>query len=221
MSAIIFSVPLQSLVLTVNDLTIVSINALLLNFKFLLMSAMLLSIWNHGHNLHAKEVPDQASNPSNPIEQTLLEQTLHKKSGLTFISKLLKKLKYMISLHFLCSSTYMVSMTRPDKDNWSFYLGVSIPSYITAIIATVLRFLTFDIAYDCRYILKNAAHIVLPIHFLCLTIKRKQEKRVILATYLGILLSPLVTRLGMFSIFAWLIIATLIYLVKYKQCGSK
>ncbi|MDD9139926.1 MAG: hypothetical protein NQ127_03275 [Candidatus Cardinium sp.] len=29
-------------------------------------------------------------------------------------------------LHFLCSSTYMVSMTRPDKHNWSFYLGVSI-----------------------------------------------------------------------------------------------
>lgn len=181
MSASIFSVPLQAFFLNNPDLSILTtvLNTLVLNFRFFLMSAILLPAWK-------------------------------------------KNIFTIPSLHFVCGSTYMVCTTeRKAHEPWSFYLGVIMPSYLTAIAATIFGYLLWGISNEHQTFLNALAHIVLPIHFVCLTVKRKKERFVILASLIGFITSPMVSLIGsQFTIFIWLLIAGLIILLEEKICGK-
>lgn len=183
MSAIIFAVPLQALVINNHDLPIfaIAVNALILNFKFLLMTAALIPLWY-------------------------------------------KRKLIIPSLHFICSSTYMVCLVEKDvEDPWLFYLGVAIPSYITAIMATGLGYFLWQAGANCQSFLHALAHIVLPVHFTCLTMKRRKEIVPIVATCSGILMTPLLSKF--FSapvlILFWIAIAGIFVTLESAVCGKQ
>lgn len=183
MSATIFAVPLQALVINNQDMTILTtiFNAFILNFKFLLMSSVLITFWQ-------------------------------------------RKLLNIPSLHFICNSTYMVCAVEKEvKEPWSFYLGVSLPSYIVAILATMFGYTLWDLGSDYQFFLNALAHIVLPIHFVCLTLKRKKEKFAIAATLIGLTVTPIIMQTigNKFTIIAWLAIAGLTVLLEERVCGKQ
>lgn len=183
MSATIFAVPLQALVIDSAGASIfaVIVNAFILNFKFLLMTSVLIPLWK-------------------------------------------KKLLTIPSLHFICGSTYMVCAVEKDvEEPWSFFLGVSIPSYITAIFATALGHKLWQIGGNYQPFLHALSHIVVPIHLICLTLKRKKEPFSILATCIGIIITPIlsIAMMGKFSTIAWFIIAGLIVSLEDKICGKQ
>lgn len=182
MSATIFAVPLQALVINNQELTIITtmLNAFILNFKFLLMSSVLIPLWH-------------------------------------------RKILTIPSLHFICNSTYMVCAVEKEvKEPWSFYVGVSLPSYISAIIATIFGYLLWEVGTDYQFFLQALAHIVLPIHFICLTMKRKKEIFSVAATILGIIMTPMLLPIigSKFTILTWLIVAGLLIIVEEKVCGK-
>jgi predicted branched-subunit amino acid permease len=182
MSATIFAVPLQALVINNQELTIVTtvINSFILNFKFLLMSSVLIPLWHR----KALTIP---------------------------------------SLHFICNSTYMVcSIEKEVKEPWSFYIGVSLPSYVSAIVATIFGYMLWDIGSNYQSFLQALAHIVLPIHFICLTMKRKKEMFVIAATVLGLVMTPVLLPVigNQLTIVAWLIFAGILIMIEEKVCGK-
>lgn len=183
MSATIFAVPLQALVINNQELTVLTtiINAFILNFKFLLMSAVLIPLWK-------------------------------------------RKFLTIPSLHFICNSTYMVcAVEEQAQEPWSFYLGVSIPSYIIAILATFLGYGLWEIGSDFQSFLHALAHIVLPIHFVCLTLKRKKDKFIVFTTLLGFVATPfLISLIGAkVTVLAWLLCASVIVLIEERICGKQ
>ena len=183
MSITIFAGPSQALIINNYDIPILAlaINAFILNFKFILMSSVLLPLW--------------------------------RRSTMT-----------IPSLHFICSSTYMVcSVAKDVKDPWLFYLGVGIPSYFIAILATASGYMLWQIGTDHQTFLHALAHIVLPVHFTCLTMKRKKEKMAIAATGTGFVLTPILSQLvnPYFMVVIWIIIAGLFVIGEDKICGKR
>ncbi len=183
MSAIIFAVPLQALVINSYDLPILALaaNAFVLNFKFLLMAATLIPLWR-------------------------------------------KRKMNIPSLHFICSSTYMVCLVEKDvEDPWLFYLGVAIPSYFTAILATALGYGLWQLNPNYQTFLHALAHIILPVHFICLTMKRRKEITPIIATCLGLMMTPVLSKF--FStpilILLWVLIAGILVSLEGVVCGKQ
>lgn len=132
-------------------------------------------------------------------------------------------------LFFMCSSAYLVCSAQKNvKDRWSFYIGVVLMAYFVSVLSTALGFLVWDMAVDFRSLLDALAHIVLPIHFVCLTVKRKKEKVILWLTLLGCVAAPLLERLvdrGLLII-VWFAIAFVCVVLeeKWKQkaklCGQ-
>jgi predicted branched-subunit amino acid permease len=182
MSICIFSAPLQAFLINSPDLSILAtaINTFVLNFRFFLMSSVLIPLWK-------------------------------------------KNIFTIPSLHFICGSTYMVCSAEKHKnDLWSFYLGVSLPSYITGIFATIFGYFLWDIGTNYKLFMSSLAHIVLPIHFICLALKRKKEKFTVMASLIGLIMTPLVAMIdNRFSTFAWLIIAGLMVMLEERICGKQ
>ncbi len=128
------------------------------------------------------------------------------------------------SLHFICSSTYMVCLVEKDiEDPWLFYLGVAIPSYFTAILATGLGYSLWQLSANYQTFLHALAHIMLPVHFICLTMKRRKEVTPIIATCAGIMMTPLLSKL--FStpllIICWVAIAGIFVSLEKVVCGKQ
>lgn len=183
MSATIFAVPLQALVINNYHvpLLVLAINAAILNSRILLMSSVLVSKWR-------------------------------------------KRLMTIPSLHFVCSSTYMVSTVEKDLDDpWLYYLGVALPAYVVAIIATGCGYMFWQIGAQYQSILNALAHIVLPVHFTCLTLKRKKDKFAILATAAGIMLAPILLKILNLKITAviWILLAAALVICEDKVCGKQ
>lgn len=132
-----------------------------------------------------------------------------------------RSMKYSIpSLHFLCASTYLLSISEKNsQDPLSYYLGVSIPSYLTAISATILGYFIWDMGVSHKNFLDALAHIILPIHFMCLTFKRKKEKATVIATLIGICAMPLLGNEGN-NIIVWLLVAATLVLLEERICGK-
>ncbi len=179
----IFAAPLQAFIIDNQDISIWAtvVNSVILNFKFLLMSAALVPLWP---KLNIRSLP---------------------------------------ALHLITSSIYMVCNShRNIKDPWSFYLGLAVPCYITATLATILGYLTWTMAADYQPFLSALARIVLPVHFVCLTIKRKGERTILIATLLGLImslfLSPLVGK--HLLIIVWLFTSFLILTMEERICGQ-
>ncbi|MFI4984169.1 MAG: AzlC family ABC transporter permease [Rickettsiales bacterium] len=125
------------------------------------------------------------------------------------------------SLHFLCASTYLVSLSEKNaKDPLSYYLGVSIPSYIIALGATALGYYIWDLGADHKAFLNALAHIVLPAHFMCLTFKRKHEKLTVVATLIGVCAVPYLGGAGT-NIIVWVLIAAALVLLEEMVCGKQ
>lgn len=128
------------------------------------------------------------------------------------------------SLHFICSSTYMVCATEKDVENpWLFYLGIGIPSYIVTILSTAVGFFLWQIGTDYQEFLNALAHIILPVHFTALTMKRKKEVIAIAITITGFLLTAVLSKLinPQFTIIAWIIIAGIVVFIKEIICGKQ
>lgn len=126
-------------------------------------------------------------------------------------------------LYFMCSSAYLVYSTRPEvKDPWSYFMGIVTAAYVVAVTSTMAGYLVWDAAVDYRFFLSALAHIVLPIHFVCLIVKRKTESMVIGLSLLSIIAAPFLEMLigRQFVIFAWFLIAFIAVMVEGKLCGK-
>lgn len=183
LTATIFAGPSQTFVINNHDLSLwaVALNIIILNFKFILMSALIVPLWQ-------------------------------KRKRLT-----------IPALYFMCSSAYLVcSIKKNIKDPWSFYVGLVFTSYCVAVLSTMIGYKAWDTLVDTRVFLSALAHIVLPTHFTCLTIKRKGELFAIGATLLGILLTPILTSLigKPFLILAWFLFAFSAVYMEERLCGK-
>lgn len=170
LTASVFAGPSQVFVMENQDLSlwILALNIFALNFKFVLMSAMVLPLWKKGKRL---KIP---------------------------------------ALYFMCSSAYLVCSTNKTvKDSWSYYMGIVIAAYIVAIAFTVIGYIAWDAALDYRKFLNALAHIVLPVHFVCLIVKRKAEPMILIVSALGVAGAPVLEAcIGkQFLLLAWLVIA--------------
>jgi predicted branched-subunit amino acid permease len=189
LTATVFAGPSQVYVMENKDLSLwlLALNIFVLNFKFVLMSAMVLPFW-------------QAK----------------------------KRLK-VLALYFMCSSAYLVCTTSKNvKDPWSYYMGVVIAAYIVAVVFTVIGHMAWDAALDYRKFLNALAHIVLPVHFVCLVVKRKAEPMILAMALLGIVMTPILERyIGKQSLLlAWFFLAfACVYMEDFLQkkdapCGK-
>lgn len=170
LTATVFAGPSQVYVMENQDLSlwVLALNIFVLNFKFVLMSAMVLPFWKMGKRL---KVP---------------------------------------ALYFMCSSAYLVCTTSKNvKDSWSYYMGIVIAAYIVAVVFTAIGHITWDAALDYRKFLNALAHIVLPVHFICLVVKRKAEPMILVMAFVGIIAAPILeTYIGKQSLLlAWFFIA--------------
>jgi predicted branched-subunit amino acid permease len=186
LSATIFAGPSQVFVMDNQDLSlwVLILNIFVLNFKFVLMSSMILPYWQHRKRL---KIP---------------------------------------GLYFMCSSAYLVCVTKNDvKDPWSYYMGVVLISYVIAVVFTILGYIAWDKAADYRTFLNAIAHIVLPIHFVCLIIKRKKEHIIVATSLFGIAATPVLENyIGkQMLILAWFSIAFMCVFIedKFKQKNSE
>lgn len=186
MTATIFAVPLQLLLIENQDFNLLTIitNTIFLNLKFALMAASLVSFWSQ------------------------------------------LKLSNLLSLHFVANSNYMVAINSYkdyDKNQifnkWIYYLGVSLPTYIVAIIATIIGYYLWDLKPDLQDFLKPITYIILPVHFTCLTIKRKSERLILIATIIGFVLTPLIAQIDKkLTLPIWIIIAGILTLFRDRKC---
>lgn len=129
----------------------------------------------------------------------------------------------------MCSTAYLVCSTQKNiKDPWSFYIGVVLTAYFVSVLSTALGFLAWDMAVNFRSLLNALAHIVLPIYFVCLTVKREKEKSILWLTLLGCVATPLLESLvgRELLIIVWFAIAFVCVVIeeKWKQetklCGQ-
>jgi predicted branched-subunit amino acid permease len=183
LTATIFAGPSQTFVINNNDLSLwaVALNIIILNFKFILMSALIVPLWQKRKRL---AIP---------------------------------------ALYFMCSSAYLVCSVKKDtKDPWSFYIGLVFTSYCIAVLATMIGYKAWDILTDTRTFLSALAHIVLPTHFICLTVKRKGELFALATTLLGIFLTPALTLLigKHLLILAWFFLAFIAIHLEERLCGK-
>lgn len=183
LTATIFAGPSQVFVMDNQDLSfwVLAANIFVLNFKFLLMSILAISLW---HNRKRFRIP---------------------------------------GLFFMCSSAYLVYSTRADvKDPWSYFMGIVTASYVVAVVSTMAGYLVWDTAVDYRFFLSALAHIVLPIHFVCLIVKRKTEATVLNLSLFSIIVSPFLEMLigRQFIILAWFFIAFIVVMIEDKLCGK-
>jgi predicted branched-subunit amino acid permease len=172
LTATIFAGPSQSYVVDNQSLPLwtIAINILLLNFRFLLMSTLIVSLWQK------------------------------------------RRLLAVPSLYFLTSGTYLISVVQKNiKDPWAFYITLAVTSYVVAVVSTAIGYHAWNVASDYKSILNLIAHIVIPIHFVCLTLKRKDAPVAMIATFIGflvpLLFGGLIPKQG--YIFVWILIAGL------------
>lgn len=129
------------------------------------------------------------------------------------------------SLYFVCNGTYMVAIAEQEnKSNWSFYLGVAFASYSVSVLSTTLGYFIYQIdSLVVRAFLGALAIIVMPIHFTCLTVKRSQNKMILIATLAGMLITPIAIRLmdKSYITFVFMGLAYLLVLFENKPCGNK
>ena len=183
LTATIFAGPAQTFIINNQDLSLwaIALNTIVLNFKFILMSAMIIPLWQ-------------------------------------------KKKRFAIpGLYFMCSSAYLVCSVKKDiKDPWSFYIGLVVIIYIIALLSTIIGYNAWNTSDQTRIFLNALAHIVLPTHFICLTVKRKDEWVILGTTLLGILLTPyLLTIFGkQLIIIAWVFLAFLCVHMEEYVCGK-
>lgn len=170
LTATVFAGPSQVFVMENKDISLwlLALNIFALNFKFVLMSAMMLPFWKKGKRL---KVP---------------------------------------ALYFMCSSAYLVCSTNKNvKDLWSYYMGIVVAAYVVAVAFTIIGYVAWDAALDYRKFLNALAHIVLPVHFVCLIVKRKTEPMILIMSLLGVIGAPILEAyIGKhFLLLAWLLIA--------------
>lgn len=110
------------------------------------------------------------------------------------------RVKVLFSMLMFSASTYAVthyhlksSGITSGKSQFRYYLGVSVPSYLVAIAATVFGFLLssrVDYASLEMFIV-----MILPLHFTALTAKNSGQGFTVLATIVGGLCAPLLVEL--------------------------
>lgn len=114
-----------------------------------------------------------------------------------------------MNLYFICTRTNMVSVHEKNKAcNWSYLWGIA--SKLSNGSSYCLPWL-FSLGSfpEQKKFLEAFAHIVLPVHFICLTMKRKAPVMPVIITFIGICMTPLLVAIfgKKFLIFSWLIVA--------------
>jgi predicted branched-subunit amino acid permease len=154
MTAGIYAAPLQAILLNNQSdfIGLIGITTLLVNFRFIIMSASI--------NSYFKDIPYW---------------------------------KLLLALSTLSASSFTVSYARVknglnDIDFFSYFLAVSVFTYLIAIIATLLGYLI--VAKLSTPYLTTLFAFVLPIHFSGLSAKYMPNIKLVLAIVLGIVLMP-------------------------------
>ncbi|QUM88134.1 AzlC family ABC transporter permease [Moritella sp. 36] len=109
------------------------------------------------------------------------------------------KAKVLTSMLMFSASTYAVTHSHfkasglsNGKDQFDYYLGVAIPSYLIAIVATIFGFLLssrIDYASMDMFI-----KMILPLHFTILTAKNTGPGFTVLATIIGGVCAPMLAE---------------------------
>jgi predicted branched-subunit amino acid permease len=111
------------------------------------------------------------------------------------------KSKILISMLALSASTYTVTHSHlssecipSGKDKFNYYLGVSVPSFFIAVLATLLGYLFAGyLNYD------SIAHflvMLVPIHFSSLIAKRSGKDLSVFATLIGGVSAPFINEIN-------------------------
>ncbi len=111
------------------------------------------------------------------------------------------KSKILLSMLAFSASTYTVthahltsSSIYDGRSQFNYYLGVSIPSFIIAILATLLGYLSSDyLNYDSMSLFLV---MLIPIHFSSLAAKRSGKDLSVFATLIGGVCTPLINEIN-------------------------
>lgn len=184
LTAGIFAAPTQAYIIENMDMPIwaVGINVCILNFKFFLMSTVLVALWNTRRSL---AIP---------------------------------------AAYCLTSSTYLVAVIQKKiKNPWAFFIGLAVTTYIVAISSTALGYYLCAHAIHLKSFLMVITHCVVPIHFVALTVKRKEEPTILILTMLGLVASSLLIHVypKSFNILIWIMIAGICVLIEEKRHAKK
>lgn len=185
MMSCIFAAPTQNYLMDNMDmpLWLCAFNILLMNFKFFLMSAVLLAKW--------------------PLHQ--------KTKGL--------------SLSLITSGTYLLSLSYEKQEKpWTFFLGLGLSVYCISLISNALGYLTADYCVSFRTFLEIISHMVIPLHFICIIVKRQDDLVMIIASCFSIFCCFFINNFidKKFNILSWILISScfLLYeIFRSKQLG--
>ncbi len=132
-----------------------------------------------------------------------------------------QKKRYLIpGLSFMTNTSYLLTLTQKEvPDRWSFYIALTVPTFLASLFATVVGHYAWHAPELIRLYLKEIACVVLPIHFTCITIKRMDEPLTVLFSVLGFVLSPLLSKVVPYNlhVFVWLAIAALFVTLKKEK----
>lgn len=99
------------------------------------------------------------------------------------------------AIYMLTSSSYLVAIVKKHIHNpIAFFIGLAATTYVVAITCTALGFFVAEHARHMARFLSIIAHVVVPLHFACLTMKRKHEPVVIALSMAGFFLPPLLIQ---------------------------
>ncbi|WP_340609093.1 AzlC family ABC transporter permease [Xenorhabdus bharatensis] len=113
----------------------------------------------------------------------------------------ISKSKVVLSMLAFSASTYTVTHAHlvaekiPEgKAQFNYYLGVSVPSFVIAVLATLLGYVSSDyLNYDS---ISLFLVMLIPIHFSSLTAKRAGKDLSVFATLVGGLCAPFINELN-------------------------
>lgn len=139
------------------------------------------------------------------------------------IFKGVKKNKILISLGMMSASSFTVVFIKNKSykfksghEAFYYFLGVAIPSYILAVLSTMIGY------YFLFIINNNKTNIifmfVLPLHFTALTAMKSKNKKLFISTLLGFCLTPFINITGntIFSLLSPIIFGFIFFIICHK-----
>ncbi len=113
----------------------------------------------------------------------------------------IKRKNILLSMLAFSASTYTVTHSHlssetihDGKSQFNYYLGVSLPSYVIAVVATLLGYLSAD--YFDYNSMSLFLVMLIPIHFSSLAAKRAGKDLSVFTTIIGGICAPLINEIN-------------------------
>ena len=134
------------------------------------------------------------------------------------------KFRAIFALYFTTNSVYAIftACKKYVTEPFTFYMGLALPIYIIAILATFIGYFLLNFNYISQELLKYMAYTILPIHFTSLAVKRKEELMIPAATLLGFILTPCLSLVihKKFFIAIWISTGLGLYYIEKNICKN-